>query len=177
MAELLWGQVYYRGIYAGILREEPGERCSFTYDPSFRAAHQAPIAWTLPVQEMPHVSEHGLHPFFDNLVAEGWLEQAQSRLLGKRRASRFELLLGFGQDCAGAVAIHDPEPVPLDQTRIDMTDPKQVALLKGRASLSGVQPKFTLVEEKGRLRPARSGETSTYIAKFPSLSHGDLVMN
>ncbi len=60
---------------------------------------------------------------------------------------------------------------------MDMNDPRQVALLKGRASLSGVQPKFTLVREKGKFRPARSGETSTHIAKFPSADHLDLIMN
>ena len=60
---------------------------------------------------------------------------------------------------------------------MDLNDPRQVALLKGRASLSGIQPKFTLVGEKGKFRPAKSGETSTHIAKFPSPSHADLVMN
>ena len=94
---------------------------------------------------------------------------------GKLRS--FELLLAFGQDCAGAVSIQDPAPAALDQTKMDMADPKQVALLKGRASLSGIQPKFTLVQEKGTFRPARSGEISTHIAKFPSLNHADLVMN
>jgi len=177
MAELLWGQVYYKGIYAGMLRQEPGERCSFTYDPSFLSTSEPAIAWTLPLQTQPHVSQQGLHPFFDNLVAEGWLEDAQTRLLGKRQASRFELLLAFGQDCAGAVSIQDPSPAALDQSKMDIKDPKQVALLKGRASLSGIQPKYTLVVENGKFRPARGGETSTHIAKFPSLDHKDLVMN
>ncbi len=177
MAQLLWGQVYFQGNFAGSLRQEPGDRCSFTYDPSFLSAQQTPIAWTLPLQQPPHISQQGLHPFFDNLVAEGWLEEAQTRLLGKRQVSRFELLLAFGQDCAGAVSIQDPTPATLDLTHMDMQDPKQVALLKARASLSGIQPKFTLIEQNGKFRPAKSGETSTHIAKFPSRDHPDLIIN
>jgi serine/threonine-protein kinase HipA len=176
MAELLWGQVYMDGFYAGMLRQEPGERCSFTYDVSYLSGGKA-IAWTLPLQERAHISERGLHPFFDNLVAEGWLEEAQTRLLGKRVASRFELLLAFGRDCAGAVSVHDPSPAALDRLKMDLKDPKQVALLKGRASLSGVQPKFALVKEKGKFRPAAGVETSTHIAKFSSASHEDLIWN
>lgn len=177
MAELLWGRVYYKDAYAGLLRQEPGERCSFTYDPSYLSSGNPAIAWTLPLREEPHISQNGLHPFFDNLVAEGWMQDAQTRLLGKRQASRFELLLAFGQDCAGAVSIHDPSPAALDQSRIDMSDPKQVAVLRGRASLSGIQPKLTLVERDGKFYPAKSGETSTHIGKFPSPRHDDLVAN
>ncbi len=84
MAELLWGQIYFHDAYAGMLQQLPGGRCGFTYDASYIASGRPPIAWTLPVRAPAHVSELGLHPFFDNLVAEGWLEQAQSRLLGKR---------------------------------------------------------------------------------------------
>ena len=177
MAELLWGQVYFGKTYAGILRQEPGERCSFTYDPAFLSVKGPAIAWTLPLQEQPHISQQGLHPFFDNLVAEGWLEEAQKRLLGNRQASRFELLLAFGQDCAGAVSIHDPAPAPLDSSQLDAKDARELAVLKGRASLSGIQPKFMLVEERGKFRAARSGETSTHIAKFSSSRHSDLVVN
>lgn len=177
MAELLWGHVYYQEVYAGMLRQEPGERCSFTYDPSYVAGGGPAVAWTLPLRAEPQVSSRGLHPFFDNLVAEGWLEEAQTRLLGKRQASRFELLLAFGADCAGAVSVRDPDPAALDRTRLDLSDPRQAAVLVGRASLSGVQPKLALVEKKGKFHPARSGELSTYIAKFPSQGHADLVMN
>lgn len=35
MARLLWGKVYYKDIFAGIIREEPGDRVTFTYDDSY----------------------------------------------------------------------------------------------------------------------------------------------
>lgn len=177
MANLLWGKVYYKDIFAGYLREEPGGRVTFTYDSSYIDGGHPAIAHTLPVREQPHISNNGLHPFFDNLVSEGWLEQAQSRLLGRREVSRFELLLAFGFDCAGAVSIVDPEPSDLSEAMLDLDDPKEMAVLTSRASLSGVQPKLAVIEEGGVYRPARINELSTHIAKFPSANHPDLTLN
>jgi len=177
VANLLWGKVYYKDIFAGTLREEPGDRVTFTYDSSYIEGGHPAIAQTLPVREQPHISNNGLHPFFDNLVSEGWLEQAQSRLLGRREVTRFELLLAFGFDCAGAVSIVDPEPSALSEAMLDLDDPKEMAVLTSRASLSGVQPKLAVVEAGGIYRPARINELSTHIAKFPSANHPDLTLN
>ncbi len=177
MANLLWGKIYYKDIFAGYIREEPGERVTFTYDSSYIEGGHPAIAHTLPVRTDLHISNNGLHPFFDNLVSEGWLEQAQSRLLGRREVSRVELLLAFGFDCAGAVSIIDPEPSDLSEVMLDMNDPKEMAVLTSRASLSGVQPKLAVIEENGIYRPARIDELSTHIAKFPSAGHSDLTLN
>ncbi|UVT19732.1 MAG: HipA domain-containing protein [Nitrospira sp.] len=175
MANLLWGNIYYKDHFAGILRQEPGDRTSFTYHESYFSSGQPSIAHTLPLQTEPVISESGLPPFFDNLVAEGWLEEAQTRLLAKRRASRFELLLAFGQDCAGAVSVIDPEPQ--ERGTIQPDNPMDMAVMAGRASLSGIQPKLALIEEDGKFRPARARELSTHIGKFPSPRHEDLTAN
>ena len=76
--------VYFKDVFAGYLRQEPGETVTFIYDLSYLESGQQAIAHTFPLQEAPFRSHDGLHPFFDNLVAEGWLEGAQKRLLGKR---------------------------------------------------------------------------------------------
>ena len=177
MANLLWGKVYYKDVFAGTLREEPGDCTSFKYDESYLKADHPAIAHTLPVTTTLHISHAGFHPFFDNLVAEGWLEQAQTRLLGKREVSRFELLLAFGYDCAGAVSVIDPEPAKLSELLLDINDTKEMALLTSRASLSGIQPKLAVIERNGKYYPARVGELSTHIAKFPSSNHSDLIDN
>ncbi|MEI8295550.1 MAG: HipA domain-containing protein [Alphaproteobacteria bacterium] len=177
MAKLLWGKVYYQDHFAGLLQEEPGDRTSFVYDETYLNAKQPAIAHTLPLQTSPHISIAGLHPFFDNLVAEGWLENAQTRLLGKRDASRFELLLAFGYDCAGAVSVVDPEPSGLSELLLDSEDNKEMAVLTSRASLSGVQPKLAVVQREGGYFPARINELSTHIAKFPTAAHDDIVTN
>src|SRR5216684_4121029 len=100
MAASLWGKIYYDGLFAGELRQEPGGRCVFAYDFTFLEASHPSIAFTLPRQAPPHICEQGLHPFFDNLVAEGWLRNAQARALKVNPDNRFGLLLAFGHDCA-----------------------------------------------------------------------------
>lgn len=177
MANLLWGKVYYKEIFAGYLREEPGDRTSFAYDEIYLNSGNPPIAHTLPLRIEPYITHGGLHPFFDNLVAEGWLEAAQTKLIDKRQASRFELLLSFGFDCAGAVSIVDTENPIRVKDLIDINDPREISLLQSQSSLSGIQPKLTLVKRHGKIYPTKMGELSTHIAKFPSAHHDDLVTN
>jgi serine/threonine-protein kinase HipA len=175
MAAALWGKVYYNDLFAGELRQEPGGRCVFIYDPAYLEARKPAIAFTLPLQATPHICEQGLHPFFDNLVAEGWLRNAQARALKVDPNNRFALLLAFGRDCAGAVSVIDP--APLAEPAIDIGDPAAVAALASRASLSGVQPKLLAVREGRGYRPARRDETSTFVAKLPSGALRDIVPN
>ena len=164
MATSLWGKVYYNtNSYAGELRQEPGGRCVFTYDPTYLEQGRPAIAFTLPRRAEPYISEQGLHPFFDNLVAEGWLRNAQARALKVDPSNRFALLLAFGHDCAGAVSVIDPAPDP--NLTIDTGDAVTNAALTSRASLSGIQPKLLAVQDNRGFRPARRDEQSTYIVK------------
>ncbi len=173
MANSLWGKVYYQDLYAGRLQQEPGGRCSFTYDESYLGNKEAKrIAFSMPLQKASFISEAGLHPFFDNLIAEGWLSSAQARALGVNPNDRFSLLLGYGADLAGAVSVIDPEPrTPKNIDHDDAT----IAALTSRASLSGVQRKLFVVKEGKKYRPARAGELSTHIAKLPSANLGSIV--
>jgi serine/threonine-protein kinase HipA len=175
MAATLWGKVYYNDTYAGELRQEPGGRCVFAYDPAYLEIGRPAIAFTLPRQAAPIIDERGLHPFFDNLIAEGWLRNAQARALRTDPDNRFALLLAFGHDCAGAVSVVDPAPVR--DVDLDLGDPAAAAAIASRASLSGVQPKLLAVKDGKRFRPARQDEVSRYIAKLPSGTLTDLVEN
>jgi serine/threonine-protein kinase HipA len=174
MAKALWGKVYYDDDYAGELRQEPGGRCVFTYDATYLAGQRPAIAWTLPKQSAPLPCEAGLHPFFDNLIAEGWLQNAQTRALKDSTNNRFGLLLAFGHDCAGAVKIIDPDPDA--EPAVDLADATAAMALTSRASLSGVQPKLFVVASGRRYRPAQRDETSTHIAKLPG-ALPDLIEN
>jgi len=175
MAAALWGRVYYNELYAGELRQEPSGRCVFTYDAAYLGAKHPAIAFTLPLQTAPYVCERGLHPFFDNLVAEGWLRNAQARALKIDPDNRFALLLAFGHDCAGAVSVLDPAPIT--EPSVEMGDPLATAALTSRASLSGIQPKLLAVMDGKHYRPAQRDETSHYIAKLPSGALRDIVEN
>jgi serine/threonine-protein kinase HipA len=173
MATVLWGKIYFKDTYAGKLQEEPGGRCVFTYDESYLESANPAIAYTLPLRKQPFISEQGLHPFFDNLVAEGWLKGAQARKLGISPEHRFGLLLGFGEDLAGAVSVRDPEPQAYEAW--DHQDDATVAALLGHASLSGVQRKVLVVKENGQYRPKKLGELSTHIAKLASGNLKELI--
>lgn len=173
MATTLWGKIYYNDTYAGVLQQEPGGRCIFTYDASYLDSSSTPIAFSFPLRKEPFVSERDLHPFFDNLGAEGWLENAQARALKSTNYNRFELLLGFGYDLAGAVSIIDPEP--RSHILVDHADEVTNAALLGRASLSGVQRKLLVVKEGNLYRPTRANELSTHIAKLPSGNLTDII--
>lgn len=174
MARTLWGKVYLKDVYVGRLQEEPGGRCVFSYDPGYLERERpAAIAHTLPLRAAPYVSERALHPFFDNLVAEGWFRNAQARALGIDPGSRFALLLGFGHDLAGAVSVEDPEPA--ERQDLDHADEATIAALLGRASLSGIQRKLLVVRDGKSYRPVGPDELSTHIAKLPSGNLANLL--
>jgi serine/threonine-protein kinase HipA len=175
MAAALWGKVYFNDSFAGELRQEPGGRCAFTYDAAYLQAKKPALAFTLPRQSAPLMCEQGLHPFFDNLVAEGWLRNAQARALKANPDNRFALLLAFGHDCAGAVSVIDP--APLTEPALETDDQAAAAALRSRGSLSGVQPKLLAVKDGNKYRPARRDETSQFIAKLPSGGLRDIVEN
>lgn len=173
MATKQYGKVYLYDRYAGILAEEPGNRFAFTYDESYLEGKHPPVSATLPLSQFTYYCERGLHPYFDNLVAEGWLRDAQARALGVHQNNRFGLLLAFGRDCIGAVSIVDPEPREIRP--LDLDDPEQVAALAGRASLSGVQPKMTAKKTGKGYEPATQDSGSTHIAKLPSRALPDIL--
>lgn len=173
MANALWGNIYFKDIYAGRLEEKPGGRCVFTYDQSYLDSNQPAIAYTMPLNPEPYISERGLHPFFDNLVAEVWFRNAQAKALGVDTNNRFALLLGFGYDLAGAVSVIDPDPSK--HHSLDYADEVTLAALRSRASISGVQRKLLLVKEGKGYRPVKANELSTHIAKLQSGNLNELL--
>jgi serine/threonine-protein kinase HipA len=166
MAELFWGKVYFKdNIYVGKLHEQPDGRYSFSYDISYLNSNQPAISVALPLREEAHISQtSALHPFFDNLVSEGWLKNIQDKSINSK--NRFECLLNYGYDLIGAVYIIDPEEKK--RTLIKDTDEATEAVVKARYSMSGFQKKILVVKEGNIYRPAKDKELSTHIAKFES---------
>ena len=58
MAINLWGKIYYKDTFAGILSQEAGGRCVFTYDESYLQSSLPAISYTLPLRAEPHLSEY-----------------------------------------------------------------------------------------------------------------------
>jgi serine/threonine-protein kinase HipA len=92
------------GVRAGVIEEtDTGSR--FTYDASWLSNPDGvPISLTMPLRPEPYESR-GLHPFFENLLPEGWLLELSTSKLKIPKDDAFGLLLATCADCVGAVEI------------------------------------------------------------------------
>ncbi|WP_417849951.1 HipA N-terminal domain-containing protein [Thalassoglobus sp.] len=107
------GQVLLSGQPVGVL-EEIEDKTRFRYLPEWLARKDAvPVSLTLPLRPEPYDSP-GLHPFFENLLPEGWLLDVSSKKLKISKDDPFGLLLATCGDCVGAVEIEplEPEAIP-----------------------------------------------------------------
>jgi serine/threonine-protein kinase HipA len=103
------GRVLLSGQLVGFI-EETGTIIAFTYSPEWLARKDAvPISLTLPLRSESYLSQ-GLHPFFENLLPEGWLLEVASKKLKISKEDPFGLLLATCGDCVGAVEIEHSEP-------------------------------------------------------------------
>lgn len=107
------GRVLIDGTPVGYIREQDGGReTAFAYDEGWLAqAGAIPISLTMPLSPEPIVSR-GLHPFFDNLLPEGWLLGLSVDKLKIGPDDAFGLLLAVCADCVGAVEIVDATTIP-----------------------------------------------------------------
>ena len=100
------------GQRVGRLEEIPGGT-RFTYDPQWLDRPAAlPVSVALPLRQEPYDTA-GVHPFFLNLLPEGWLLDTTARLLKISKDDAFGLVMHTCGDCSGAVEIH-PAPFPPD---------------------------------------------------------------
>lgn len=100
------GIVRLDGRRVGVIEElQSGSR--FTYDAAWLAdPARLPVSLTLPLRPEPF--EHrGLHPFFENLLPEGWLLELSTAKLKIPKDDAFGLLLATCADCIGAVEVID----------------------------------------------------------------------
>jgi len=78
---------------------------TFQYDKEWLNQQEAvPVSLTLPLRSEPYVTE-GLHPFFENLLPEGWLLELATKKLKISKDDAFGILLATCADCIGAVEI------------------------------------------------------------------------
>ncbi len=100
------GRVKLDGRLVGTIEELDGTT-RFTYAPAWLKRAGPPISVTLPLRPAPY-EWPGLHPFFENLLPEGWYLEIVSRKLKIPKEDAFGLLLGTCGDCVGAVEV---EPI------------------------------------------------------------------
>ena len=84
---------------------ERGRRVTFRYTDDWLQRRDAvPVSLTLPLRAEPYVTD-GLHPFFENLLPEGWLLELATKKLKVSKDDAFGLLVATCADCVGAVEI------------------------------------------------------------------------
>lgn len=98
------GEVRLAGELVGAIEELEGD-VRFTYSKEWLERDGAvPISMTLPLRPEPYISK-GLHPFFENLLPEGWLLEISSKALKISKEDALGLLLATCGDCVGAVEV------------------------------------------------------------------------
>lgn len=97
------------GRVVGLL-EELGDGTRFTYSPQWLSDAEAlPVSLTLPLRAEAYAHQ-GLHPFFENLLPEGWLFDVSAKKLKVSKDDPFGMLLATCGDCIGDVEIHPLGP-------------------------------------------------------------------
>lgn len=98
-------RVLVDGEPAGVLEERGEGGTRFTYDASWLGRPDAvPISLTVPLRAEPYLHA-SLHPFFENLLPEGWLLELSTAKLKRSKDDVFGLLIALCRDCVGAVSI------------------------------------------------------------------------
>ncbi len=104
MAAYRRGLVRMDGAPAEIIAEtESG--FEFTYLPEWLASESTvPVSLNLPLRQEPYASKY-LHPFFQNLLPEGWLLELAGKKLKIAKDDDFGMLLATCADCVGAAEV------------------------------------------------------------------------
>jgi HipA-like protein len=103
------GIVYLDGKRVGTIYETEDEAVRFKYDSDYLSSENPqPISHTLELREPPYETL-GLHPFFENLLPQGWLLELATKKLKVPATDTFGLLLATCADCVGAVEVRPAE--------------------------------------------------------------------
>lgn len=102
--------VRMNGTKAGVLMRDAGVYY-FAYDRDYIDAGGHALSLSLPIQLEPFESPT-LFPYFDGLVAEGWLRRVQSQFQKIDDKDHFTLLINNGVDLAGAISV---EPLSVSE--------------------------------------------------------------
>jgi serine/threonine-protein kinase HipA len=110
-------EVRLRNSRVGLLIKKNDKAFLFQYDPQYIENKGAlPIATNFPLEKKEFLSVN-LHPFFDNLIMEGWLLHQTEKSFHIDKKNRWGLLMISGANPIGAVTIHALDE--LDQIIID----------------------------------------------------------
>src|SRR5262245_53184042 len=95
--------IYLRERWVGVLEKSFVHKYMFSYNKDYVKDPTAiPISHSFPIAEQPYIWGE-LHPFFDNLILEGWLLQQAEKNFHIDKKNRFAMLMAIGRNTIGAV--------------------------------------------------------------------------
>jgi len=169
--------VFNGETFVGTLTRHPGHdhMTSFEYD----ALYDGPTLHASLPKNGGKTDHQGLHPFFSNLISEGWLEESQKQVVqyrGKNHIgtetsiaipSNFDVLAYFGSDCIGAIRVLPRKGLP-EEVLTSLIGISGLLANTIDALVPGFQPKLLAVKDpQGNYCVSTREKRSTHIAKLP----------
>ncbi len=96
--------IYLRDSFVGTLEKRDNGSYLFEYSDDWVKVQSVAIATSFPLSQRKYESTV-LHPFFDNLIAEGWLLGYAEKVFQIDKSNRFAMLVATGESTIGAVKI------------------------------------------------------------------------
>ncbi|HEX4964387.1 MAG TPA: HipA domain-containing protein [Thermoanaerobaculia bacterium] len=155
------------GTPAGHLAEDAQGRISFQFLPEYRNLLRPPVlsqSFVGGLHRTHRGERHELPPFFANLLPEGPLRELIERRLRIPPGDDLALLAAVGGDLPGAVEVAAGEGAAEEEPAL-------------RFSLSGVQWKFSVLREAGRVILPGPGQRGDWIVKLDSARYPRLAEN
>lgn len=125
-----------------------------------------------------------LPAFFSNLLPEGHNKTRLAQQRGVDESDELELLAAAGHDLTGALEVTPATDVPADvlelhvTKRLEPVEPATVAApIEDGFSVPGFQTKFSAIHNGRRYTIRRGTEAGAFIAKLPSSTYPDIVLN
>ena len=180
--------VYFNRVFCGKLSKSINDlssQYSFEYNNDYISSNSAiPIALNFPLVEKKFISINGLHPFFDNLVSEGWLRKKHDEYLNAENIfekDKFIILSYFGYDLIGSISIDNSNStIPRYSYSLSSDEDKYNSVksisIESNASISGVQKKLVVIEIKpDEFQITKANQLSTHIAKLEATEYPELI--
>jgi serine/threonine-protein kinase HipA len=102
------GHVFANGELAGMLTQYKDangtDSYSFEYNTEYINQGRCPIGYHFALSSTPYKHDV-LHPFFTNLISEGWVRVFQANRSRLDKRDDFGLLLANGGDLIGAISV------------------------------------------------------------------------
>ncbi|MDY0100940.1 MAG: HipA domain-containing protein [Bacilli bacterium] len=177
-------KVYLEKEYIGELIEKDGQRLRFVYDLDAKSD----ISLRMPRSTQTHYHK-ATYAFFENLLPEGNILELIARGKGVSQNNPFSLLSVIGEDCAGAIHLHQyvpliPEKLPeyiskteLNQIISGKNNARFIYQKGNRTSLAGARDKTTVIIKDDKFYAPNFFYPSTHIIKFDNHHFANILHN